>query len=94
MMLQVRRLAAALAACGVLMGAGIATAGAANASTSATASSHVVPAGTWYIWNYYSSDASCQLWGEAVVRAGLGRSFFCDGSNSGSNPWALWVLSF
>ena len=36
-----------------------------------TASSHMVPAGTWYIWNHYSSDASCQLRGAAVLRAGV-----------------------
>ena len=91
--MQVRKLAAALAASGVVMAGGLATAGVANAATTATASSQVVPAG-WYISGHYATNVDCTAFGGALVYFGLARSYYCDGNNTGANPWTLWVLPF
>jgi hypothetical protein len=89
--MQVRKLAAALGASGVLMASAVATAGAANAATTAPVSSHVAPAANWYISNYYPTSADCIAWGESLMYFGIAQSYDCEPSG---NTWALWVLPF
>ena len=99
--MRLKRTIAGFAVSGALAMASVAVTGTAQAAAlstnpgTATAASHVRPAGSWFVWDYYTDEQTCYVVGLSLEASIFDRidNFECLywPNIIPGHPWALYV---